>query len=66
MNRDELINIVYNAQLTYASAEEIVEEIRDAILGQPLHEWECPACGATTRARMADRERSTSEWRRGV
>lgn len=20
----------------------------------PLHEWQCPACGATTRARMAD------------
>lgn len=20
----------------------------------PAHEWECPACGATTRARMAD------------
>jgi hypothetical protein len=21
---------------------------------EPLHEWNCPACGATTRARMAD------------
>lgn len=22
--------------------------------GEPLHEWACPSCGATTRARMAD------------
>jgi hypothetical protein len=24
---------------------------------EPVHEWQCTACGATTRARMADRER---------
>jgi len=26
-----------------------------AIEAEPLHEWSCPSCGATTRARMADR-----------
>lgn len=35
-----------------------MKRLRTAIAatpGEPLHEWICPRCGATTRARMADR-----------
>lgn len=34
----------------------LVEEILIAGFGSEQHEWQCPACGATTRARMADHE----------
>lgn len=30
---------------------------------EPAPEWQCPSCGAATRARMADRDGGTSEHR---
>lgn len=35
----------------------IISQLRRGVRDeQPWHEWQCPACGATTRARMADHE----------
>lgn len=33
-----------------------VEQLTADVLRAALAEWQCPSCGATTRARMADQE----------
>lgn len=38
--------------------------VRDSVRDEALHEVECPSCGATIRARMADAESATPTWTR--
>lgn len=33
-----------------------------SVMNEPLHEWPCPNCGATTRARMADGPPAPIDW----
>jgi hypothetical protein len=67
-NHDDAITAVYRLLVAqprdhasrYPNATAIVDAVLLALLGgdqdDELAEWQCPSCGATTRARMADQD----------